>query len=56
MKYSLKVFAISASSNRVLSSLTRVILELILTLSEIVDSTVFQKTLLFVTLLMSRLP
>lgn len=55
MKYSLKVFAISASSNRVLSSLTRVILELILTLSEIFGFIIFPKTLVSVTLLMSRL-
>ena len=45
MKYSLKVLAISASWDRILSSSTKVILERILTLSEIFDLTIFQKTL-----------
>ena len=43
MKYSLKVLAISTSSDRILSSSTRVILERILTLSEIFGLTIFQK-------------
>ena len=56
IKYSLKVLAISASWHKILSSSTRVILELILILSEIFGLTFFQKTLLSVTLLMPRLP
>ena len=56
MKHSLKVLAISVSWDRILSSPTRVILERILILSEIFSLTIFQKTLLSVTLLMSRSP
>ena len=56
MKHSLKVLAISVSWDRILSSPTRVILERILILSEIFSLTIFQKTLLSVTLLTSRSP
>ena len=56
MKHSLKVLAISVSWDRILSSPTRVILERILISSEIFSLTIFQKTLLSVTLLMSRSP
>ena len=56
IKHSLNVLAISASWDRILSSSTRVTLERILTLSGIFGLTIFQKTLLSVTLLMSRLP
>ena len=56
IKYSLKFFAISASWDRMLSSSTRIILECILTLSEIFGLTIFQKTRLSVALLMTRLP
>ena len=56
IKYLLKVLAIPASWDRILSSSTRVILEHILTFSEIFGLTIFQKTLLSVTLLMPGLP
>ena len=55
-KYLLKVLAISTSWDKILSSSIRVILERILTLSEIFGLTIYQKTILSVTLLMSRLP
>ena len=54
--YSLKVLAISKSWGRILSFSARVSLERILTLSENVSFTIFQKPLLYVLLLMSRLP
>ena len=55
IKCSLNVFGISTCWNRVISFSVKVILELILTLSEIFGFIIFPKTLVSVTLLMSRL-
>ena len=49
IKYSLKVLAIATSWDKILSFSTRVILERILTLSEVFGFNIFRKTLLSVT-------